>query len=167
VLGGSGGARTITVVPAPNASGSATITLSVSDGALAATTSFDVDVAAVNDAPVFGVLGSRVHLAPASGAQSVPGFVTSLSLGPLEPAQSIVGYTVTELDDPAGVVSGAAIANDGTLGYVLSGATGTASFRAVLEDSGGTANGGVDTSAPVDFAIAVVAGDAVFKDGFE
>jgi len=64
-------------------------------------------------------------------------------------------------------VSGAAIANDGTLSYVLSGATGAATLRAVLRDSGGTANGGVDVSAPVDFSISVVMGNAVFADGFE
>ena len=50
-LGGSGASRTVTVTPAANQSGSATITLSVSDGVLAATTSFALTVTAVNDRP--------------------------------------------------------------------------------------------------------------------
>ena len=51
-LGGSGSSRTVTVRPAANAYGTATITLSVSDGSNWASTSFAVTVSAVNDAPV-------------------------------------------------------------------------------------------------------------------
>lgn len=53
VLGGSGANRTITVTPAANASGGpVTITLTVSDGVASTSTTFDVTVTAVNDAPV-------------------------------------------------------------------------------------------------------------------
>jgi len=51
VLGGSGANRTVKVTPAANKSGTATITLTVSDGALTAKTSFTVTVTAVNDLP--------------------------------------------------------------------------------------------------------------------
>lgn len=51
-LGGSGANRTVTVTPLDNQSGSALITLTVSDGATSATESFTVTVTAVNDAPV-------------------------------------------------------------------------------------------------------------------
>ncbi|SEU26601.1 Ig-like domain-containing protein [Stigmatella erecta] len=44
VFGGSGTSRTLKVVPAANASGSTTITLSVSDGAATTSTTFTVDV---------------------------------------------------------------------------------------------------------------------------
>ena len=44
VFGGSGSSRTLKVVPAVNASSSTTITLSVSDGAATASTTFTVDV---------------------------------------------------------------------------------------------------------------------------
>ncbi|NOJ91489.1 cadherin-like domain-containing protein [Corallococcus coralloides] len=44
VLGGSGAGRTLKVVPAANASGSTTITLSVSDGSDTTSTTFTVDV---------------------------------------------------------------------------------------------------------------------------
>ncbi|QSQ15694.1 Ig-like domain-containing protein [Myxococcus landrumensis] len=51
VVGGSSTHRTLKVVPVANASGSTTITLAVSDGTLSTSTTFTVDVTAVNDAP--------------------------------------------------------------------------------------------------------------------
>lgn len=44
VLGGSGSSRTLNVIPVPDASGSSTITLSVSDGPATTSTTFTVDV---------------------------------------------------------------------------------------------------------------------------
>jgi len=51
VLGGSGVTRTVTVSPAANAFGSATITLTVSDGSLSASDALVLTVNSVNDAP--------------------------------------------------------------------------------------------------------------------
>src|SRR6266542_4554235 len=51
VFGGSGTNRTVTLTPAANQSGTATITVTVSDGQSSASTSFVVTVNAVNDAP--------------------------------------------------------------------------------------------------------------------
>jgi hypothetical protein len=51
VLGGSGVNRTVTVTPAHNQSGTATITLTVSDGTTPATSSFTLTVTPVNDPP--------------------------------------------------------------------------------------------------------------------
>ena len=59
VLGGSGTNRTVTVTPASNLSGSATITLTVSDGALSSSTSFVVTVNAVNDTPFISDITNR------------------------------------------------------------------------------------------------------------
>jgi uncharacterized repeat protein (TIGR01451 family) len=170
-LGGSGATRTLQVTPVANASGTATITLTVTDGgSLTGTSTFDVVVAAVNDAPSFTILGNRSHAAGAVGAQNVPAFVTATNFGPGENAQTVLGYTVTEQSDPNGIVSGAAIAANGTLTYTLSGQGGTATIRAVLQDSGGTANGGVDASAPVDFTITAIAGadlSVAINDGMQ
>ena len=140
-------------------SGTATITLTVTDGgSLTGTSTFDVVVNPVNDAPSFTTLGNRSHAAGAVGPQNVAGFVATTNFGPGEGAQTVLGYTVAELSDPNGIVSAAAIANDGTLTYTLSGEGGVATIRATLRDSGGTANGGVDVSAPVDFTITAIAG---------
>lgn len=50
-LGGSGGARTLIVTPAANQNGTATITVTVSDGSQTASEPFTLTVTAVNDAP--------------------------------------------------------------------------------------------------------------------
>jgi VCBS repeat-containing protein len=50
-LGGSGGSRTVNILPASNQTGSATITVQVSDGSASATDTFVLTVGAVNDDP--------------------------------------------------------------------------------------------------------------------
>ena len=55
-IGGSGTNRTLTVTPALNQSGTATITVSVSDGQLWTSSSFVLTVSAVNDAPTIAAL---------------------------------------------------------------------------------------------------------------
>jgi hypothetical protein len=52
VFGGSGSARTVTITPAANQNGSATITLDVSDGVASAQDALTLTVSAVNDGPV-------------------------------------------------------------------------------------------------------------------
>jgi len=60
-FGGSGSSRTVTVAPLTNQSGSATITLTVSDNTGGSNaTSFVVTVIAVNDAPVVSNIGGQV-----------------------------------------------------------------------------------------------------------
>ena len=68
VLGGSGGTRTVTVTPAANQSGTATITLTVSDGNVTASDSFVVTVNAVNDAPAMTAIGNTTINEDASTA---------------------------------------------------------------------------------------------------
>ena len=59
VIGGSGANRTVTVTPAANQNGTATITLTVSDGVAQSQDSFDVQVAAVNDAPTISTVADQ------------------------------------------------------------------------------------------------------------
>jgi hypothetical protein len=58
-FGGSGANRTVSIAPVANASGTATITLTVSDGSLTATSSFNVTVTPVNDAPVISAIANQ------------------------------------------------------------------------------------------------------------
>jgi hypothetical protein len=51
-LGGSGGSRTLAITPVANASGTTTITMTVSDGINQASTTFTLTVTAVSDPPV-------------------------------------------------------------------------------------------------------------------
>ncbi|MEZ5284721.1 MAG: Ig-like domain-containing protein [Vicinamibacterales bacterium] len=68
-LGGSGSSRTIVVTPQANASGSTTVTLTVSDGVLSASSSFTVTVTPVNDAPTVTVTPAAATTPHATPAQ--------------------------------------------------------------------------------------------------
>jgi hypothetical protein len=58
-FGGSGTNRTVTVVPAANQFGTATITVTVNDGAASAPTSFLLTVTSVNDAPTITAITNQ------------------------------------------------------------------------------------------------------------
>jgi hypothetical protein len=71
VFGGSGSSRTVTVTPAANQSGTATIAITVSDGQASTTTSFALSVSPVNDAPTLSSIASQTLAAGgATGAIS-------------------------------------------------------------------------------------------------
>jgi len=65
-LGGSGANRTVTLSPTLNQSGTATVTLTVSDGQLTAQTSFLLTVTAVNDPPAISSIADQSVVAGAS-----------------------------------------------------------------------------------------------------
>lgn len=58
-LSGSGGSRTISILPEPNQNGSAVITVSVGDGTLTTSTSFGVTVTALDDTPTITAIGTQ------------------------------------------------------------------------------------------------------------
>ena len=66
VFAGTGANRTVTIKPAKNQSGTATVTLTVSDGALKAQTAFIVTVKAVNDAPTVSGIASQAFASDGS-----------------------------------------------------------------------------------------------------
>jgi len=59
ILGGGGANRTVTATPLANQSGSATITVTVSDGSLTASDTFLVTVTAANDAPTISNIADQ------------------------------------------------------------------------------------------------------------
>lgn len=62
VFGGSESNRTVTLTPAPNQSGVATITLTVSDGTTSASTSFAITVGTFNSAPTISSVANQSTL---------------------------------------------------------------------------------------------------------
>ncbi len=157
-LGGSGANRSLVVTPVANANGTATLTLTVADANGGSTPrTLALTVTAVNDAPSFTTAGNITTTPGATGAQTRPGFVTGVVLGPAneQGVQAVQGYAVTEVSDPANIVSAAVLATNGTLSFTLSGTPGTAQLSAVLTDNGGTANSGIASSAPQAFTITV------------
>jgi VCBS repeat-containing protein len=152
---------TLTYTAAPNAFGTATITLELKDdggtangGVNSSTQTFVINVTAVNDAPSF-VKGSDQTVLEDAGAQSVSGWATAISAGPLE--TQTVDFIVSA-DNTALFSTQPAIDATGKLTYTpAANANGLATITVRIHDDGGTANGGVDASAPQTFKITVTA----------
>ena len=156
---------------APDAYGTATITVTVrADGGLASNDifvrRFVVTVRKVNDAPSF-VRGLDQVVAENVGAQTVSGWATDISAGPSnESAQTLSILTTNSNPGLFGVQPAVAAKNGNLLFRPAANKFGKAWVTVRLHDSGGTANGGVDTSVAQTFKITVtaVAGLAALSD---
>jgi uncharacterized repeat protein (TIGR01451 family) len=154
VLGGADANRTLTITPAANMNGAATVTVSVSDGVSTTSTSFGLTVNAVNDAPSFTPGAGQTVLEDA-GQQTLNGWASNISPGPFGEGNQTLTFTVTN-DNPTLFTAVPTLSSNSTLSYrPAANANGSAVVTATLKDSGGTANGGVDTSAPASFTINV------------
>ncbi len=151
----------LTYTLAPNANGVATVTVKLHDNGGTANGGVDtsaaqtmtITVTAVNDAPSFTGGGDRTVLENA-GAQSINGWATSISDGPLESGQ-VLNFIVTN-DANALFSVQPAISAAGVLTFTpTANVNGSATVTVKLHDNGGVANGGVDTSATQTFVINV------------
>jgi hypothetical protein len=154
--------------PAANANGSATIMLVArDDGSTAnggvdtsAPQSFTIIVVAVNDAPSF-TKGADQMASQGAGAQTVLGWATGISAGPADEGGQIVTFNITGNSNPSLFATAPAVSPAGTLTYTPApSANGSATITLVARDNGGTANGGLDTSAPQTFTVTVTPSDA-------
>ncbi|MBI2924728.1 MAG: hypothetical protein HYY24_03375, partial [Verrucomicrobia bacterium] len=152
----------LTYTPAANANGSATVTVTVKDSGgtanggvdTSASQAFTINVNSVNDAPSF-TKGADQSVNKDVGAQTVAGWATAISAGPADEAGQTLTFEASN-NNNALFSAQPAIAANGALSYTpAAGATGTATVTVTLKDSGGTANGGADTSASQTFAITV------------
>jgi hypothetical protein len=159
----------LTYTPAANANGSAMITLNVMDNGGVANggdntsvgQSFMINVTAVNDEPTF-TAGLDQSAAAGSGVQTVAGWATGFSPGPVnEGGQLVQMYNVTVTSNPTVFATAPAIATNGTLTFTPTSSLAVATIADVevtVTDNGGTANGGVDTSSPAQtFQITITA----------
>jgi uncharacterized repeat protein (TIGR01451 family)/gliding motility-associated-like protein len=150
-----------TFVPAPDYNGAVpVITYTVIDGKGGiAISTLTLTVLPVNDAPSF-VKGADQVLLQYSGAQTVPGWATAISAGPADEAGQKLNFLVTNANNTLFTIQ-PAIAPDGTLTFTpAAGAIGTVTVTVILKDDGGTANGGVDQSAPQTFIITLTPGNS-------
>ena len=86
-----------------------------------------------------------------TGAQSITGWATDISAGPANEAGQALSFLVSS-DNPALFSAQPAVSPTGTLTYdPAPNANGSATVSVRIQDNGGTANGGVDTSAPQAF----------------
>ena len=150
--------------PAPDANGVASVIVTAVDSGgtagggvdTSAAATASITVTAVNDAPGF-VVGADVVVGEDGGPQVLAGWVSQVSVGPADEVGQSVGFTVATTDpglfsvlpavDPAGVLRFTPAPD----------ANGVASVIVTAVDSGGTAGGGVDTSAAATASITVTA----------
>lgn len=146
---------TLTFTPAANANGAAVVTVVAQDSGptdnggenTSVPQTFDLVVTAVNDAPSISFEGDPLLVATTASGFSLEAFAT-FSPGPSDEAgQSLVGYSVTA-DQPALFSTQPQIDNNGDLTFTPASSmtAGTTVVTVVAQDSGGTSNGGVDTS---------------------
>jgi hypothetical protein len=153
----------LTFIPAANAFGVAHVTVVLHDNGgtanggvdASAPQTFTITVNSVNDAPNF-TAGADQTANEDAGAQSIAGWAKNISAGPANEASQLLDFQVSS-DNSALFSSGPAVdPSTGNLTYTPSAnAFGVAHVTIALHDNGGTANGGVDTSAPQTFTITV------------
>ncbi len=146
---------TMTYTPHANYNGTDSFDVQVSDGNGGTDTiTVNVTIEAVNDAPSF-TKGANQSVNEDAGPQTVSNWATNISKGPANEAAQTLTFTATN-NNNALFAAQPAINSAGTLTYTpAANAYGVATVTLTLKDSGGTLNGGVDTSAAQTFTITV------------
>ncbi len=154
----------LTFTPADDVSGTATFDVVVQDDG--GTDNGGVDTSAimlatitingVNDRPTFAA-SDPVAVLENSGPQTVSGFASGFDPGPADEAdQTVAAYNVSNISNSALFADLPAIDSEGNLTYTPAmDVFGASTFDVTVQDSGGTDNGGNDTSAVQTFTITV------------
>lgn len=113
VLGGSGSNRTVTVTPASNQSGSATITINVFDGHFTAFDTFTLTVSGTNSSPYISSLPDRTI--PVNGSTGV----RQITVWDAETSPSNLVLTATSSDIELVTTQNVYLSGSGSTRYVL------------------------------------------------
>ena len=134
-----------------------TLNILAQDGtANSGTADSTIVIVPINDAPMF-VAGPDQAVDEDSGYQIIAGWATQIDS--IEQAQSLIFNLSNNNNELFSIQP--TVTENGTLFYKpADDAHGTATVTVLLSDDGGTANGGVDTSAPQTFTITVNPVDA-------
>jgi hypothetical protein len=150
----------ISYTPDPDFNGSDSLSYEVCDDgtptpAACASANVSITVVAVNDAPSF-TAANPAAVNEDAGPQTVSNWVTAFDPGPNEGGQSVLAYLVGNVSSPALFSAAPSVDAAGNLSYTTApDASGTATFEVAVQDDGGTANGGIDTSPVQSFTITV------------
>ncbi|MEM1177496.1 MAG: ECF-type sigma factor [Acidobacteriota bacterium] len=159
LVGGLASDGTFQYAPALDFNGVDSFTYRASDGlATSQVATVTLTVTAVNDPPFFALSPSH-SAAEDAGPQSVAGFASAIAPGPADESGQGVSFSVVSNSNPGLFAAAPALSSDGTLTYeAAADAVGVATVEVRLGDDGGTANGGVDQSAPqsVDITVSAV-----------
>ena len=151
----TGGGTGLTYTPNLNYFGPDSFTYIIEDSAgITDTATVSITVSPVNDVPSF-VVSSTITVAEDSGLQTILGWATSISPGPANEASQILTFTLTNTS-PVSFTVQPSLSPTGTLTFQPApDAFGIVTVTVTLKDSGGIANGGVDTSASQIFTISL------------
>jgi hypothetical protein len=109
----------------------------------------------VNDAPGFTLPVTSVRVAKNSGAQTRTAWATGVSAGPADESGQTLTFIVTSSNSALFLVQ-PAISPSGTLTFTpAKSKSGTATVSVKLQDNGGIANSGVNTSVTRTFTIQI------------
>jgi uncharacterized repeat protein (TIGR02543 family) len=119
-----------------------------------------ITIIAINDKPSFSA--SNVSVLEDSGAYNEIGWAIFNAGASNESGQSVLSYHVSGITNPSLFSAEPTIDNTGKLSFVLAAnQSGTTDFDVTVQDDGGTANGGNDTSSTNTFTITVSQNDFV------
>jgi hypothetical protein len=121
---------------------------------------FTITILPVNQAPSFNDVGNEtitVDNGPNLVAQTISNWATNISAGPSNESAQTLNFLGSNNDTTLFTTSGQpSISANGTLTFTpAANADGSATVTVALHDSGGTSNGGVDTSSSITFTITV------------
>jgi VCBS repeat-containing protein len=151
------GNGSFTYTPDADFNSTDTFTYEAFDGAAATQATVTITITQVNDVPSF-TSGGDVTVNAVDGAFSQP-WASNGSPGPANESGQTLSYDVSF--DPAFPLGSLlfaippSIAPDGTLSFTPNGFIGVAHMIVHVQDSGGTQNGGVDTSGDQTFTITI------------
>jgi hypothetical protein len=141
----------LTVTPASNMVGRTLLTVSVSDGLNQSSLTVLLTVNQVNDAPTFelvaGVTPIALNSTTGFGYTNVVVELPSVSKGPANESAQVLIYTIVNSNPLLFALPPKINPVTGVLSFRTKAVTGTATLDITLKDTGGTANGGVATSA--------------------
>ena len=154
---------TLSFTPAENAFGTSTFeVIARDDGGVAnagqdqsVPTVITLSIGGVNDAPSF-VASNPPAAVLGAGSQVVPGFSDFIPGPDNESGQVALDFIVTNVSDPSAFDVLPTVSDTGSLSYTLApNASGAIRFDVAARDTGGTVQGGIDTSATQTFTLVV------------
>ncbi len=153
--------------PDADYNGADSYTYSISDGNGGTdSATVNVTVASVNDQPSM-TLSANTHVALSDIGNNPSELVAcQFNFGPAnESGQTVSDMVVGIQSDVDGILNSVDVDNNGNISYSFTGQTGVAQVTVALQDDGGTANGGVDTSQTQTINVHVQ--DYIFHTSFE
>ena len=157
-ISGTGTNRTLTFSPVTNTSGNSIITVTADDGTLTNSTNFLLTVQWVNLAPSFALTVTNINVTQYGVGVTITNAATNILAGPA--AQNTTGETVSfqvTNSNPSLFAYPPVVSANGTLTFIPGTKGGTVTVGVLAVNSGGTANGGVNSSAVQTFTITIPA----------